>query len=81
MNSKIIVTGMASDNVGVVLVMWANNRGGAGTSLGTSSWATSPIDLKMGNNILTITASDAAGNFETVTFTVTRYVDLENYLN
>jgi len=80
-NSKIIVTGIASDNVGVVLVMWANNRGGAGTSLGTSSWATSPIDLKMGSNILTITASDAAGNIATVTFTVTRYVYLENHLN
>lgn len=82
MNSKIIVTGTASDNVGVVSVMWANSRGGAGTSLlGTSSWATSPIDLKMGENILTITVSDAAGNVKTVTFTVTRIVDLENRIN
>jgi hypothetical protein len=81
MNVKIIVTGVASDNVGVVSVMWANSRGGVGTSLGTSSWATTPIDLKMGDNILTITASDAAGNVQTVTFTVTRIVDFENYVN
>jgi hypothetical protein len=80
-NSKLIVTGTASDNVGVVLVTWANNRGGAGTALGTSSWATSPIDLKMGDNIVTITVSDAAGNVQAVAFTVTRYVDLENHLN
>jgi hypothetical protein len=81
MNTKIIVTGTASDNVGVVSIMWANSRGGVGTSLGTSSWATTPIDLKMGDNILTVTARDAAGNVQTVTFTVTRIVDYENRLN
>jgi len=81
MNTRIIVTGTASDNVGVVTVMWANNRGGVGTALGTSAWATTPIDLKMGDNILTITASDAAGNVRTITLMVTRIVDFENYLN
>jgi hypothetical protein len=80
-NTKIIATGMASDNVGVVSVMWASDRGGAGSALGTSSWATTPIDLKMGDNVITITAADAAGNVGTVTFRVTRYVDLENHLN
>jgi hypothetical protein len=35
----------------------------------------------MGDNTLTITASDAAGNLQTVTFTVTRIVDFENYVN
>jgi len=81
MNTKIIVTGTASDNVGVAIVMWANNRGGVGTSLGTTTWATTPIDLKMGDNIITITASDAAGNVQTLTFTVTRIVDYENHVN
>jgi hypothetical protein len=80
-NVRIIVTGTASDNVGVVSVMWANSRGGAGSALGTSSWATTPIDLKLGDNVLTITVADAAGNVETVTLNVTRIVDLENYLN
>ena len=81
MNTKIIVTGTASDNVGVAMVMWANNRGGVGTSLGTTTWATTPIDLKMGDNIITITASDAAGNVQTLMFTVTRIVDYENHVN
>ena len=68
----IIVTGTASDDVGVVSIMWANSRGGAGSTLGTSFWATTPIDLKMGDNDITITATDAAGNTQTVTLTITR---------
>ena len=78
---KIVVTGSASDNVGVVSVIWANSRGGSGAALGTSSWATDPIGLSMGDNIITITARDAAGNVKTVTLTVTRYVDITNFVN
>ena len=81
MNTRIIVTGTASDNFGVVGIMWANDRGGVGTALGTSTWATTPIDLKMGDNIITITASDAAGNVQAITLMITRIVDLENYVN
>jgi len=80
-NVRIIVTGLTSDDVGVVSVMWANSRGGAGSALGTSSWATTPIELKLGDNVLTIIASDAAGNVQTATFTVTRIVDLVDHLN
>ena len=79
-NSKVIVTGFASDNVGVVSVTWTNDRGGAGAAFGTTSWATT-IDLKMGDNILTFTANDAAGNVRTVRLTVTRYVDYQNSAN
>jgi hypothetical protein len=35
----------------------------------------------MGDNVITITAVDAAGNAQSVSVTVTRYVDLENHLN
>jgi putative Ig domain-containing protein/glucodextranase-like protein len=80
-NSKIIVTGFASDDGGVVSVTWVNDRGGAGAAFGTTSWATTPIDLRMGDNIITITATDAAGNIRTVTLTVTRYVDYTNTAN
>lgn len=80
-NSKVIVTGSASDNVGVVSVTWANSRGGSGSAFGTASWATGPIDLSMGDNVITIAATDAAGNVKTVTLTVTRYVDIENFVN
>ena len=77
----IILTGTANDNVGVVNVMWMNSRGDVGTTLGTSSWATTPIALKMGDNVITITASDAAGNTQSVTLTITRYQDLQNHVN
>ena len=80
-DSKVVVTGNASDNVGVVSITWANSRGGSGVAFGTSSWATSPIDLSMGDNVITITATDAAGNVRTVSLTVTRYVDIQNFVN
>ena len=80
-DSKVIVTGGASDNVGVVSITWASSRGGSGAAFGTTSWATAPIDLSMGDNVITITAADAAGNVRTVTLTVTRYVDLTNFVN
>jgi hypothetical protein len=35
----------------------------------------------MGDNVITITATDAAGNVRTATLTVTRYVDIQNYVN
>jgi hypothetical protein len=73
--------GTASDNVGVVSVTWASSRGGSGAAFGTSSWVTGPIDLSMGDNVITITATDAAGNVRTATLTVTRYVDIQNYVN
>ena len=80
-DSRIVVTGGASDNVGVISVTYANSRGGSGTALGTSSWATGPIELSMGDNVITITATDTAGNVSRVTVTVTRYVDITNFVN
>ncbi|HEU5256334.1 MAG TPA: putative Ig domain-containing protein [Vicinamibacterales bacterium] len=79
--SRVIVTGSASDNVGVVSVTWASSRGGSGAAFGTSSWVTGPIDLSMGDNVITITVADAAGNVRTATLTVTRYVDIQNFVN
>ena len=81
-NAKIVLTGTTFDDVGVVSVTWSNSRGGEGVAVvETPSWTTSAIDLKMGTNVLTVTATDAAGNVQTVTLTVTRNVDLQNQLN
>ena len=79
--SRVIVTGIASDNVGVVSVTWTSSRGASGAAFGTSSWVTGPIDLSMGDNVITITVADAAGNVRTATLTVTRYVDIQNFVN
>ena len=61
-NSSITLGGNASDNQGVTQVSWVNNRGGSGTASGTADWSASGINLHSGNNTITVTALDAAGN-------------------
>jgi uncharacterized repeat protein (TIGR02543 family) len=63
--------GTASDNVGVSQVTWSNNRGGSGTASGTTSWSVNGISLQTGQNVITITAHDAAGSTGSDTLTVT----------
>ncbi len=61
------LSGIASDNVGVFLVRWSNDRGGSGVAAGTTSWSVSNIPLQNGPNNLTVTAWDANGNAASVT--------------
>ena len=65
------LSGSAGDNVSVVSVSWTNNRGGSGTTSGTTSWSTGSIGLKTGTNVITVTARDAAGNQASKALTVT----------
>jgi hypothetical protein len=64
--------GLATDNVGVTSVSWANSAGGAGTATGTMFWKAEGIALLQGTNNITITASDAAGNSAWRSTTVVR---------
>ena len=68
----IVFTGTARDNVGVAAVTWANSNGGSGVSGGTENWTTPPIPLLVGDNTITIRASDAAGNISWRSVVVTR---------
>ena len=69
--STITLSGAASDNVGVTSVTWTNSRGGSGTASGTTNWTISAIPLHCGNdNVITITAKDAANNAASATLTV-----------
>ena len=70
-NSTTNIGGTASDNVGVTQVTWSNNRGGSGKASGTTNWSVSNITLREGNNTITVTARDAAGNTSTDTITIT----------
>ncbi len=63
--------GTASDNVGVVQVIWSNNRGGGATASGTTSWSANGISLSSGQNVITVTAYDLAGNHGQAIITVT----------
>jgi hypothetical protein len=70
-NSLLSIAGTASDNAEVTRVSWTNSRGGSGICSGTSSWSESAITLSSGQNVITVTASDAAGNTANDTLTVT----------
>ena len=69
--STLVLSGTASDNVGVTQVTWASNRGGSGTASGTTAWTGWSVPLLSGTNVLTVTARDAAGNTATDVLTVT----------
>ena len=70
-NSTINLGGTASDNVGVTLVTWANDRGGFGTAVGTNSWTVNGIAMQTGDNDIFVTAYDAAGNSTYTALTIT----------
>jgi poly(3-hydroxybutyrate) depolymerase/regulation of enolase protein 1 (concanavalin A-like superfamily) len=60
--SMVTLGGTASDNAGISSVTWSNDRGGSGSVSGTSNWTVANAPLQPGANVLTVTATDAAGN-------------------
>lgn len=69
--SSLIIAGRIYSDVRVTKVTWSNNRGGSGTCRGTALWNTNGIALYSGQNVITITAMDEAGNTGTSTLTIT----------
>jgi hypothetical protein len=72
-SAAMMVTGTATDNVGVTQVAWSNDRGGSGTEPinDNGSWTVGNIALYEGTNNLTFEARDAAGNQGSKTLAVT----------
>jgi len=68
--TSITVKGTAVDNQAVDKVTWENHRGGSGTARGSASWEAT-VALSLGENRITITAIDLAGNTGTDTLAVT----------
>lgn len=69
-SSSVVLSGTASDYVGVTSVTWSNDRGGSGTASGTTSWSISSISIYTGSNFITVTAHNAAGNASSDSITV-----------
>lgn len=70
-NSTIDLGGSASDSTsGVSAVTWNNDKGGSGIASGITGWLISNISLASGDNLITVTASDNAGNTGEDTITV-----------
>ena len=69
--STLNLGGGSDDNVGVMAITWANDRGGSGqVSPPLDSWYVSGIKLYPGTNNITATAFDSAGNIGNDVLTV-----------
>lgn len=68
----IALAGTASIDSGITAVSWSSDQGGSGQATGTDSWNTLPIELKLGENVITITATDRESSSVTDTIVVNR---------
>lgn len=68
--NPVSLAGSASDNVGVVEVVWQSSDGQSGTASGTTSWQIDGIMLSPGDTDIEVAAIDAAGNIALDTITV-----------
>lgn len=71
-SSTYSVRGRANDNVQVTSVTWTTGSGASGTASGLGNFTAGPIHLSTGQNRITVTASDAAGNTTWRNVTITR---------
>ncbi len=60
--NRLSIAGTATDNYGVSRVTWSTNTGRSGTATGINPWIVNDIQLNQGNNVITVTAYDAANN-------------------
>lgn len=65
------ISGSASSDV--TGLAWSTDHGQNGVCAGTTSWSTGQIPFTVGANVITITASDAAGTQSTDSLTVEYY--------
>ena len=70
-SNTVSLSGSASDSTsGVKEVTLSNDKGGSGDASGTTNWSISNMSLSNGDNVITVTATDNAGNPGTDTITV-----------
>jgi hypothetical protein len=69
--ASLVLSGTASDNVGVASVKWSVSTGSSGIASGTTAWS-AVAPLLVGTNTVTIRAYDAAGNSSWRSITVVR---------
>jgi hypothetical protein len=60
--SQIALAGSTSGGSSPITIQWSNHRGGSGRAQGFSSWTIAAIDLQLGQNVITVTATDASQN-------------------
>jgi len=70
-SATINLSGIASDDRRLVRVTWSSDQGGSGLAIGSTEWSISDIQLQQGDNVITVTAKDLAGNSANDSITVT----------
>ncbi len=63
---------MSGTAANAAAVTWRSDRGPAGTASGTTRWSVAAVPLSTGANVITVTATDAAGAKAARSVTVTR---------
>lgn len=58
----ITLGGLAIDDEGVVGMAWTNDRGGGASVAPATEWTIADVPLQPGDNLLSVTATDADGN-------------------
>ncbi len=71
-DSTVSLAGNANSDMGIFKVAWANDRGGEGIANGTESWQTASINLELGENRITVTAENTAGETSSRSIVVNR---------
>lgn len=60
--ATVTLAGKAADAGGIALVTWSTLQGASGTAAGTTAWKISAVPLIPGANVITVVATDKAGN-------------------
>ena len=68
--ATIDLAGTAGDDQELKQITWISSNGGSGIASGTTNWSISGINLAKGDTVITITASDRAGNTSTDRLTI-----------
>ena len=71
-DDNIGLSGIAKSDLGIYQVSWSNDHGDKGVASGTNSWKTGSIGLELGDNVITVTAENTAGNKSSRTIKVKR---------
>ena len=69
--ATINLAGTAGDDSGIAQIAWSSSNGDSGIAAGTATWSVSGINLASGETVITVTATDGAGNTTSEAFTVT----------
>ncbi|MDX2041393.1 MAG: hypothetical protein SF097_09090 [Acidobacteriota bacterium] len=73
--NALTLLGTAADNARVAAVTWRNSRGQSGAASGTTEWRLANLPLQPGLNVITVIATDDAGNAGSSTVTITARAD------